>query len=159
MDKQKAARKKAYKSMSVSELVATRKELAFKIEQIDGILNQAVEAVGRTTLAKKQTYNTTLNSDPAFAPNDYRYSANQVAVNNQAPQLSPIARNAADQSSGFSIFDAEGAAREESRVELEYLQNNSIDSVEDSYDFNSNEISNEIESLKANIKSTLEKDV
>lgn len=157
-DKQKASRKKAYKFMSVSELVTTRKELASKIEQIDVILNQAVQAVGQTTTLKNRHITMSKqNIDPAFVPANY--SVDQVPVSKEAPVLSPIARTAADQSSGFSIFDAESAAKEQAYVEAQYLKSNSTDSIEDAYDFNSDEVSNEIESLKANIKSTLEKDV
>jgi hypothetical protein len=156
----KAPRKKSYKNMSVGELVAARKELSTKIEQIDIILNQAVEAVGSLKLSKgtnvgRRSY----ASDPAFvpslsAPSDYLNA--QVAISKEAPILSPISRTAADQSSGFSIFDAEAAAREQTMMEEEYIRNNTDVVTEDNFDFNNEEVSKEIESLRSNIQSSLE---
>jgi hypothetical protein len=155
----KAARKKSYKNMSVGELVAARKELSTKIEQIDVILNQAVEAVGSLKLSNNKTVNRgAYKTDPAFAPSttpsDYLNA--QVAISKEAPILSPISRTAADQSSGFSIFDAEAAAREQAMMEEAYIKNNTDIVTEDNFDFNSDEVSKEIESLRSNIQSSLE---
>jgi hypothetical protein len=155
----KATRKKTYKNMSVGELVAARKELSTKIEQIDLILNQAVEAVGSLKLSNNKFINrTSYKTDPAFAPSttpsDYLNA--QVAISKEAPILSPISRTAADQSSGFSIFDAEAAAREQAIMEEEYIKNNTDIVAEDNFDFNSDEVSKEIESLRTNIQSSLE---
>jgi hypothetical protein len=155
----KSPRKKAYKFMSVSELVASRKELSAKIEQIDAILNEAVEAVSNIPRMKNR-HITMQNSsiDSAFAPQTY--SVNQVPISKEAPVLDPISRTAADQSSGFSIFDAESAAREQARAETEYIQNHKEITVPtDSFDFNEEDISKEIESLKENIKNTLDNNV
>lgn len=151
----KAPRKKPYKNMSVSELVAARKELATKMEQIDIILNEAVQAIGnvkninnvRTNINKQNSY-----MDPAFAINTSSLEA-QVAINTEAPILPMVARNNPDQSSGFSIFNAEAAAQEQAKAEEEYLANNpSVDSTE--Y-FNDELISKEINELKNEIGSQI----
>ncbi len=114
-------RKKAYKTMSVSELVACRKELALKIEQIDAVLNEAVEAISATGATRnlKTNYAVRSNSDPAFA--ERSTNINEVSITREAPTLPPISRTAADQSSGFSIFDAESAAKEQALAEEQYL--------------------------------------
>jgi hypothetical protein len=157
----KAARKKTYKNMSVGELVAARKELSSKIEQIDSILNQAVEAVGTLKLSTNKTLERTgYKIDPAFEPaiNSSNYLNAQVAISKEAPIIPPVSRTAADQSSGFSIFDAEAAAREQALAEEQYLKSQGdVTSVEESFDFDNEEVSKEIESLKENIQSSLDK--
>lgn len=155
MQNKKTPRKKAYKSMSVSELVAARKELAFKIDQIDAIIHEGIEAVGNiSTIKNRHVTMQKSNIDSAFVP--HHYLENQVPVSKEAPILNPISRTAVDQSSGFSIFDAESAAREQSKIETEYIQNHKeIEVPTDSFDFNEEEISKEIKSLKENIKNTL----
>lgn len=156
MQNKKAPRKKAYKNMSVSELVTCRKELALKIEQIDSVLNEAVEAISsaKITPRLKSGYVKMSNqyNDSAFIEKDYVDNA-QVVISKEAPILPPVSRTAADQSSGFSIFDAEAAAREQAKAELDYIQNNTDVSLpEDSFDFNEDLVNSEIESLKSNIK-------
>jgi hypothetical protein len=158
----KVPRKKSYKTMSVSELVQARKELSGKIEQIDIILNEAVEAVQSIKPTyRNQTSPTSNNSfkDSAFVGTNSNYLNAQVAVSRDAPILPNIPSTSADQSSGFSIFDAETAAREQGMIQQKYLDENpEIVNQEDIFEFNSDEVSQEIKDLKEGISKGL-KDV
>jgi hypothetical protein len=160
MDKsiKKTVRKKAYKSMSVSELVAARKELLIKMEEIDSILVKAVEAINGVKQISNRNYPT--NSDPAFMP---AYNSltqqNQVAVSTEAPIMAPVNRTAPDQSSGFSIFDAESFAQQQAKAEEEYLASNPSTVVENvDFDFDNFAVKKEIENLKEGIENSM-KDV
>ncbi len=160
MDKsvKKIVRKKAYKSMSVAELVAARKELLIKMEEIDSILVKAVEAINGVKQINNRNYST--NSDPAFMP-AYNSSVpqNQVPVSSEAPIMAPVNRTAPDQSSGFSIFDAESFAQQQAKAEEEYLANNPSTVVENvDFDFDNSAVKKEIENLKEGIENSM-KDV
>lgn len=160
MDKsvKKTVRKKAYKSMSVAELVAARKELLIKMEEIDCILVKAVEAINGVKQINSRNYST--NSDPAFMP-AYNSSVpqNQVPVSTEAPIMAPVNRTAPDQSSGFSIFDAESFAQQQAKAEEEYLANNPSTVVENvDFDFDNSAVKKEIENLKEGIENSM-KDV
>ena len=160
MDKsiKKTVRKKAYKSMSVSELVAARKELLIKMEEIDSILVKAVEAINGVKQINNRNYST--SSDPAFMP-AYNSSVpqNQVPVSSEAPIMAPVNRTAPDQSSGFSIFDAESFAQQQAKAEEEYLANNPSTVVENvDFDFDNSAVKKEIENLKEGIENSI-KDV
>jgi len=160
--KKKTTRRKAYRNMSVTELVSARKELAEKIDQIDAILVKAVEAVqnaGVRHTASPVTYNRPAaggNYDPAFG-NPINYSqpqqglAAQVAVSTEAPVLTPRLGNTPDQSSGFTIFDADMHARKQAEADQQYLVNNPGAPVPPEYDFNTEQVSNEIASLQQEI--------
>ena len=161
--KKKTTRRKAYKNMSVNELVTARKELAEKITQIDNILAKAVEAVqsaGVRHTASPVTYNRpSIGSyDPAFgSPSNYQPEQNlsaQVAISNEAPIISPRPNNAQDQSSGFTIFDADAHARKQAEADHQYLVNNPGVPVPPEYDFNSKEVVNEIQTLRKQISNS-----
>lgn len=157
MEKTKrTTRKKAYKSMSVAELVAARKELAVKMEEIDSILGKAVEAIsGIKSLNTSYKYSS--SNDPAFRPAYNNITpSNQVSVSTEAPIMAPIAANAPDQSSGFSIFDAESFAQQQAKAEEEYLANNPSTVVENvDFNFDNSKIEKEIESLKKGIEANI----
>jgi hypothetical protein len=157
MDKsiKKTVRKKLYKSMSVSELVTARKELLFKMEEIDSILVKAVEAINGVKPINNKSYST--NSDPAFMP-AYNTSVqqNQVPISTEAPIMAPVNRTAPDQSSGFSIFDAESFAQQQAKAEEEYLANNPSTVVENvDFDFNTEDVAKEIKNLKKGITDSI----
>ncbi len=159
--KKKTTRRKAYRNMSVTELVSARKELAEKIGQIDAILAKAVEAVQNAGVASPVSYNRPSvgpggGYDPAFGnPNNYGQPqqglAAQVAVSNEAPIMAPRPGNAPDQSSGFTIFDADAHARKQAEADQQYLVNNPGAPVPPEYDFNSEQVSSEIASLQQEI--------
>jgi len=96
--------------MSVTELVKAREELVEKMTQIDEILGQAVQAVGAVQQSAYKPIVGTL--PPAFNSNPFREQggrpmAAQVAISQEQPRVTPPAANAPDQSTAFSIFDAE----------------------------------------------------
>jgi hypothetical protein len=155
-EKKMTTRRKAYKNMSVSELVKERAELAEKIQRIDEVLKVAVEAVGIKHTSSQAAYNRTSvsNYDPAFEyPENYQQSigAPQVAIGNQAPIIPPRGGNTPNQDSGFTIFDADSFAREQAKADQQYLVNNPGSPVPPEYDFASEEVTNEINTLKEQI--------
>ena len=101
----KMVRRKSYKNMSVSELVKAREDLVNKMTQIDDILNQAVKAVGFKQNLVNNVY-TNSKLDPFKEQGQQGLSA-QVAIAREQPTVVPRQSNAADQSTAFSIFDAE----------------------------------------------------
>lgn len=160
MPAKKMTRRKAYKNMSVSELVKERAELAEKIQKIDEVLGVAVEAVGVIHTTPPSTYNrpNVSNSyDPAFgSPGSYQQPLGaQVAVSNEAPIMTPTSGNAPNQDSGFTIFDADAFARKQAEADQQYLVNNPGVPVPLEYDFGSKDFTNEINSLKEQISKGL----
>lgn len=157
----KVIKKKSYKTMSVSELVNARKELVLKMEEIDSILVKAVEAIQgvKPLMSPKNTNNSYSSgySDPAFRPSINTQSLNaQVAVSNEAPIMKPADRLAPDQSSGFSIFNAEEYAQEQLKAEEQYLVENPTSVVENvDFDFNTEDVTKEIENLKKGITDSI----
>jgi len=102
--KKKTTRRKAYKNMSVPELVKARQELVEKMQQIDEILNQAVAAVGAVRQSSgRQGYYPQQTQTPQQA-----LSA-QVANRNSNGLMTPsVGQGLKDnQTTAFSIFDAE----------------------------------------------------
>lgn len=95
--------------MSVTELVKAREELVDKMTQIDEILNQAVQAVGAVR-QQPQPFNTSrpapVYNNPFREKGGQTLSA-QVAMAREQPRVNPVSANAPDQSTAFSIFDAE----------------------------------------------------
>lgn len=95
-------RRKAYKNMSVPELVKARQELVEKMQQIDEILNQAVAAVGAVRQSAPRTeYGYTQTTQQALSA--------QVANRNPSGLMTTsVGQGLQDnQSTAFSIFDAE----------------------------------------------------
>jgi len=140
-------KKKSYKTMSVSELVAARKELIEKTYQIDCILNTAAEAVKSST-SSLYSRNSSLSSsnDSPFQP---RYTdKNQVTISTEAPSIPRVAPNSLDQSSGFSVFDADSYVSQQ--LQQDSSPNPDLSSSVE-FDFNSLAVSSEIESLKQDI--------
>lgn len=161
--KKTTARRKAYKNMSVAELVKERTELAEKIQKIDEILGAAVNAVGvkvvsPSSISSPVNYRSSLSYDPAFGPaTNYTQvaSAPQVAISNEAPVIPPRSGNTPNQDSGFTIFDADNFARKQAEAEQQYLENNPGTPVPPEYDFASEEVANEISSLREQISKGL----
>jgi len=162
----KTTRRKAYKNMSVNELVTARKELVEKMAQIDAILGKAVEAFGAIP-ANKHSMPTSLlpnahsNYDPAFGnPSNYQQTqaplGAQVAMSNEAPVMTRPQSNALNQDSGFTIFDADAHARKQAETEAEqqYLVQTPGVPVAPEYDFNNDQISSEIASLREEISNS-----
>lgn len=149
--------------MTVSELVEARKDHMSKVKEIDEVLGEAVKAIGgiqtKLPLAPSPVRQYTpgpvpsvSSYDPAFGPPD-RGGASTLSVGTEAPVMRPPQRNAADQSSGFTIFDAEAAARQQAEAEEQYLVDNpQVAQQVPQYDFDSEEIVQEIDDLKSKIK-------
>jgi hypothetical protein len=166
MTAKKTTRRKAYKNMSVSELVKERAELAEKIQKIDEVLGAAVEAVGvkvvdpaikQAVLPIKYNRSSTGGYDPAFgSPDNYKQPVGaQVAIGNEAPIVPPRPNNNPNQDSGFTIFDADSFARKQAEADQQYLVNNPGTPVPPEYDFASEEVSSEIDALKEQISKGL----
>lgn len=94
--------------MSVTELVKAREELVEKMTQIDEILNQAVAAVGAVRQQQvPRPMAPMYNSNDPFREQGGQALSAQVAMSREQPRVAPVANNAPDQSTAFSIFDAE----------------------------------------------------
>lgn len=208
IQKKKSTRRKAYKYMSVSELVTARKELVAKMEQIDTILKEAVQAYSAgvsssmyNNNANLYSNNTTNNStsskvisnsnyDSAFGnpsiyqDTDKNFSKTTGVVSNNVPNNNVVNQranvNAPNQTSSFTIFDAEALARQEQNNYLAqepaqqtipdpsvYLpqepvqtstNQNTEDNQEVSSEFSSNDIDNEINSIKQELQNRIEVD-
>lgn len=151
--KKKTVRRKAYKNMSVNELVNARKELSDKINQIDIILSQAVEAVKNTGIKTNPSYNNynynKSSYDPAFGnPNNYIPKTNREVLNN-ASGLNNIG-----QDNTFTYFDVDSYTKNQEQQEQQYLAENPSIKVPVEYDFNNEEVDNEIASLKEQINNS-----
>lgn len=149
---------KSVKNMSVSELVEARKGYMDKVKEIDEVLGEAAKALGASPVLpypSPAAVPTRPGSfDPAFGPRDnYQQPvAAQVAVATEAPVVAPRGGNTPDQSSGFTIFDADSFARQQAKADEQYLVNNPGVPVPPEYDFNNEEVSSEITSIKEQLE-------
>ncbi len=140
----KQTRRKAYKYMSVSELVKARAELADKMKEIDNILKLAVEAYGTNTSNNlRTTPSRNFNNFPGQAyPNVNDAS---IGVSSQPPAITPnpVGKNI---ESAFSLFDTDSWVKQQNQL-AEQQQ------VQSEYDVN--EMQTEIASLQNEISQEL----
>ena len=147
--------------MSVSELVSTREEYMEKVKEIDTILGEAVKAIGaiapaspiqRASIARPAVP-ITPSYDPAFGAREMPIANDQISIGTEAPVIPQRPGNSPDQSSSFTIFDAEAVARQQAETEEQYLVDNpQVAQQVPQYDFDSEEIVQEIDDLKSKIK-------
>ena len=143
----KKTRRKAYKNMSVVELVKAREDLSFGIKEIDDILKLAVEALSlKKTLQVLDTNNRNLNlSSNVGKTNDkkesFTVSRNRVGSGSDTDSL-PKTNNSNDSNltTPFTIFDADSWAREEAELSKQKEE------------VNLNQMDDEIKQLKQEIK-------
>lgn len=146
--------------MSVSELVSTREEYMEKVKEIDTILGEAVKAIGaiaptsplqRPSIARPAVP-ITPSYDPAFGPREMPIANDQISIGTEAPIIPQRPGNSPDQSSGFTIFDAEAAARQQAEAEEQYLVDNpQVAEQAPQYDFENDDIIQEIGDIKSKI--------
>lgn len=153
---------KSVKNMSVSELVEARKGYMDKVKDIDEVLGEAAKALGTSPISPltpplsvaPASRSRVGSYDPAFGPRDNYEGpvAAQVAVSTEAPVVAPRPNNTPDQSSGFTIFDADAFARKQAEADSQYLVDNPGVPVPPEFDFNNEEVSNEIDSIKEQLE-------